>query len=88
MKHNKTFHKLFPDIPESEDLLHGEESCKSHIMQYLPSPISYCDHISGPSCNVDFPMYVRLRSVKISNGRSGHSASRILGFVCRGGNDL
>lgn len=24
IKHNKTFHKLFPDIPESEDLLHGK----------------------------------------------------------------
>ncbi|XP_026179116.1 GRAM domain-containing protein 2B isoform X2 [Mastacembelus armatus] len=23
MKHNKTFHRLFPDIPESEDLLHA-----------------------------------------------------------------
>ncbi|XP_041695913.1 GRAM domain-containing protein 2B [Coregonus clupeaformis] len=23
IKHNKTFHKLFPDIPESEDLLHA-----------------------------------------------------------------
>lgn len=23
MKHNKTFHKLFPDIPESEDLIHA-----------------------------------------------------------------
>ncbi len=24
MKHNKTFHKLFPELPETEDLLHGE----------------------------------------------------------------
>ncbi len=23
MKHNKTFHQLFPDIPMSEDLIHG-----------------------------------------------------------------
>ena len=26
IKHNATFHKLFPDIPESEDLLHGKLS--------------------------------------------------------------
>lgn len=24
-KHNKTFHKLFPDIPDSEDLIHGRK---------------------------------------------------------------
>lgn len=50
--------------------------------------ITYWDYISVLSCNVDFPTHIRLRIVKISNGKSGHSAARILRVVCCGGNDL
>ena len=33
MKHNKTFHQLFPDIPKSEDLIHGRLTVLKDIMK-------------------------------------------------------
>lgn len=35
MKHNKTFHQLFPDIPKSEDLIHGRLTILKDIMKDL-----------------------------------------------------
>lgn len=75
MKHNKTFHKLFPDIPESEDLLHGKGSCKSHTLQYLLSYISYRDHTIYRCCHAILTFHAHFT---ISDSKEGFSIACIL----------
>ena len=49
MKHNKTFHQLFPDIPKSEDLIHGRLTVLKDIMKDFmkKKPKLICLHSSS-----------------------------------------
>ncbi|XP_053491123.1 GRAM domain-containing protein 2B isoform X2 [Ictalurus furcatus] len=58
MKHNKTFHKLFPDIPESEDLLHA-------YICALQREVPYHGRLYITENNVCFHSSVLLKATKV-----------------------
>ncbi|XP_066504090.1 GRAM domain-containing protein 2B [Hoplias malabaricus] len=58
IKHNKTFHKLFPDIPESEDLLHA-------YICALQREVPYHGRLYITENNVCFHSSVLLRATKV-----------------------
>lgn len=58
MKHNKTFHKLFPDIPESEDLLHA-------YICALQKEVPYHGRLYITESNVCFHSSVLLKATKV-----------------------
>ncbi|GAA6104066.1 GRAM domain-containing protein 2B isoform X3 [Tachysurus ichikawai] len=58
MKHNKTFHKLFPDIPESEDLLHA-------YICALQREVPYHGRLYITESNVCFHSSVLLKATKV-----------------------
>ncbi|XP_046713136.1 GRAM domain-containing protein 2B isoform X2 [Silurus meridionalis] len=58
MKHNKTFHKLFPDIPESEDLMHA-------YICALQREVPYHGRLYITENNVCFHSSVLLKATKV-----------------------
>ncbi|TSK53737.1 GRAM domain-containing protein 2B [Bagarius yarrelli] len=58
MKHNKTFHKLFPDIPENEDLLHA-------YICALQREVPYHGRLYITENNVCFHSSVLLKDTKV-----------------------
>ncbi|KAI4896842.1 hypothetical protein NFI96_016904 [Prochilodus magdalenae] len=58
IKHNKTFHKLFPDIPESEDLLHA-------YICALQREVPYHGRLYITDSNVCFHSSVLLKATKV-----------------------
>ncbi|XP_017548805.1 GRAM domain-containing protein 2A isoform X1 [Pygocentrus nattereri] len=58
IKHNKTFHKLFPDIPESEDLLHA-------YICALQREVPYHGRLYITDNNVCFHSSVLLKATKV-----------------------
>ncbi|XP_053368800.1 GRAM domain-containing protein 2B isoform X2 [Clarias gariepinus] len=58
IKHNKTFHKLFPDIPESEDLLHA-------YICALQREVPYHGRLYITENNVCFHSSVLLKATKV-----------------------
>ncbi|XP_076847751.1 GRAM domain-containing protein 2B isoform X2 [Brachyhypopomus gauderio] len=58
MKHNKTFHKLFPDIPENEDLLHA-------YVCALQREVPYHGRVYITESNVCFHSSVLLKATKV-----------------------
>ncbi|XP_062868580.1 GRAM domain-containing protein 2B [Trichomycterus rosablanca] len=58
MKHNKTFHKLFPDIPENEDLLHA-------YICALQREVPYHGRLYITDNNVCFHSSVLLKATKV-----------------------
>uniref|UniRef100_A0A3B4AC70 GRAM domain-containing protein n=1 Tax=Periophthalmus magnuspinnatus TaxID=409849 RepID=A0A3B4AC70_9GOBI len=57
IKHNKTFHKLFPDIPESEDLI--------HYLCALQKEVPYHGRLYITDKNVCFYSSVLLKDTKV-----------------------
>ncbi|KAJ0032560.1 hypothetical protein NQD34_002641 [Periophthalmus magnuspinnatus] len=58
IKHNKTFHKLFPDIPESEDLIHA-------YLCALQKEVPYHGRLYITDKNVCFYSSVLLKDTKV-----------------------
>ncbi|XP_020780410.2 GRAM domain-containing protein 2B isoform X3 [Boleophthalmus pectinirostris] len=58
IKHNKTFHKLFPDIPESEDLIHA-------YLCALQKEVPYHGRLYITDKNVCFFSSVLLKDTKV-----------------------
>ncbi|XP_028300179.1 GRAM domain-containing protein 2B isoform X2 [Gouania willdenowi] len=58
MKHNKTFHKLFPDIPESEDLIHA-------YICALQKEVPYHGRLYITDTNACFHSSVLLKETKV-----------------------
>lgn len=58
IKHNKTFHKLFPDVPESEDLIHA-------YLCALQKEVPYHGRLYITERNVCFYSSVLLKDTKV-----------------------